>query len=182
MDTKHFSKNMKKLDKRFKGGKSLAKETLEVYFETVQEIPNDPWDEIIDKVVKYNKGYPTPGELSDMWIEWRNRHPKQIVRDGEKTDCGECGGNGWIEYWKKEKGSGQKYLHIAGCAKCDNCEIPKGVAVTTKANLRRLGYEIKGEDRPTLTEPVMDGGKLAKKDVRKLAESVVNVMDDEIPF
>jgi hypothetical protein len=167
---------MKKLDDRFKGGKSTSKDMLDVYFETLCEIPNQVFKYIIKQIILYQKTYPTPGEILGLWTEWQRQHPEKIIKNQAKTECMECDGKGWIEYLKIDEMIRREYLFIAKCARCDNYGFARGVPVMTKEALRRKGYEIVGDDRPTLTE------EEPERDLEKLSNQATHSMEDEIPF
>ena len=139
MDTNTFSKQMKRLDDRFKSGKKLADSTAHVYYEELSDIPEEPFKIVIKKIISSGKFYPTPDDIRGLYSEWLREHPERIISDRVDEFCAECGGKGFLEYEIDELGH---HVRIAQCKYCQNYPMANGVPKLSKQDIENLGYKI----------------------------------------
>lgn len=125
-------------------GRKPTAEQSEIYFNVLSFIPTAAWREIIQHVIERFKQFPTPGELKDVWTEWRKSNPSRVVGGIEKSDCEECGGEG-VLYGVKNDGKGYPYEPMFYCASCKNARNRKPEVDkirVTKAQLVEWGYHL----------------------------------------
>ena len=95
MDMHCYERNMATLDDRFRGGKALPTSTVEVYYQELKRIPNEAFERIVRRIIKYNRTYPTPGDIDEGWRDWQRDNPDKMIR--ENISCQACQNRGYFD-------------------------------------------------------------------------------------
>ena len=82
-----------------KGNKSeLGVDRIQVYYDRLRHIPTEAWDDIVDSSIDRSKGFPTPGELADLFGNWLAGHPdKASKREEQDKECPFCNNQGFYD-------------------------------------------------------------------------------------
>jgi hypothetical protein len=169
-----------------KGIKSeLGVDRIQVYYDRLRHIPAEAWDDIVDSSIDRSKGFPTPGELADLFGNWLAAHPdKASSREEESTKCPFCHNKGFYDVlyiptfvrqwaylnrpdmatsdlWKNKRFI---YQGVVNCGNCRTRKFGKPVAMTYQDLLESKYIRLKPESLLP-DEPVSD-----HPDIEELAE------------
>lgn len=90
MQLEALKEGIGKLERRF-GRRPLNQEAIADLYELLGTIPDNSWAEIVDKFYKYERHFPTPGEIEAVWREIRTRPENRAAK---RYWCLECRGAG----------------------------------------------------------------------------------------
>jgi len=137
MDTQTFIEQMKRLDDRFSKGRELAPSTAQVYKDELYRIPSEAFRDIVRRLIKYNRAYPTPGEIDELWRDWQQTHPDKVFDDKKGTPCDPCNSKGYFDFefvpkWIRQHPDFKKkdpiwYEGVVNCAHCKTYPMAKKV-------------------------------------------------------
>jgi len=141
LDVNVFDENMEKIGEAF--GARWTDKRSEVYYEHVNHIPKEAFEDICKGWIKQSSSFPKIADLLRSWHDWRDANRNKTISGIEKSDCKECGGEGYL-YGIKE-GHGYPYETMFYCAKCRNARN-RNQAVDkrrfTKEQIIDLGYQL----------------------------------------
>jgi len=84
IDLEEFEIYFKRLCRRF--GKKINPEQCEVYFDCLQNCKGDRLEEAIERIIRSEKYFPTPGEIERVYLEIKRK------TELEKEECDHCEG------------------------------------------------------------------------------------------
>lgn len=113
------------------------------FYASLRHIPNVVWSAIALEVKEKTKTLPTIKDLKDSYQAYLESHPEMFVR--MKTPCRECGGEGFLVFWRKHQGFPGFYETICACGSCENYRDVFGKATPqrmTKEQIARNGWNL----------------------------------------
>ena len=117
-------------------------ETLDLWFQGVKHIPDEPVDWISDQIRSRHDAFPRdlPLLMRELWQQWLEDHPRQRICRNTGAECPDCDGDGLISLFRK----GSSYLFRCGRCKRSNLN---GVPIAFLADLEARGYSLTRERR-----------------------------------
>lgn len=112
--------------------------TLDLWFDEVRNIPDEPLEWIKTKIFKENDSKPSniPATMWALYNAWLAAHPEKRARR-DNVDCPDCEG-GWLVLQKWVEGYRQPISHSAPCGRCK--QIPAAEYMTL-FQAREKGFE-----------------------------------------
>ena len=112
-------------------------ETLDLWFQGVKHIPDEPVDWMSEQLRTRHEAFPRnlPLEMRTLWQQWLEDHPQRRARRTVEEACPDCDGDGLISLFRK----GSSYLFRCGRCKRSNLN---GVPVAYIADLEARGYSL----------------------------------------
>lgn len=133
--------------------------TMDLWFDEVRNIPDEPLEWIKGKIFKENDNKPSnlPATMWALYNAWLQANPHKRAFTEEK-DCPDCEG-GWLVLQKRVNGYKQPISHSAPCGRCK--QLPAAQYMTLFDALN-AGYE-----RMDLRKQPWDG-----RTVKQMAASI----------
>jgi hypothetical protein len=112
-------------------------EALDLWFQAVKHIPDEPMDWISEQIRSRHEAFPKnlPLVMRELWQQWLDDHPHRRTNRNAGEECPDCDGHGLISLFRK----GCRYLFRCGRCKRSNLN---GVPVAFLANLEARGYSL----------------------------------------
>ncbi|MFP4086401.1 MAG: hypothetical protein ACLFUL_06365 [Desulfobacteraceae bacterium] len=187
-----FERGIRRLTKWF-GKKDLSEAQRDTWFERIGHIPGQVFNQIIDQIIDQEKYMPTPGQIKNLFGEFKRIHPGQFMTsDQPQEDCDYCLGSGCIPAWRM---MGQySYHYLVPCGYCNNWRRffptrPSGPPAyivppnpMTVRELEAAGFTLYNPEQQQLTVKSTVQPEYANID--QMAESIGQEMpvQDDIPF
>ncbi len=110
-------------------------ETLDLWFQGVKHIPDEPVDWMSDQIRSRHETFPRnlPLVMRELWQQWLEDHPQRRTHRNTGEPCPDCGDTGLISLFRK----GSRYLFRCGRCKRSNLN---GVPMAYLADLEARGY------------------------------------------
>ncbi len=117
-------------------------ETLDLWFQGVKHIPDEPVDWISDQIRSRHDAFPRnlPLLMRELWQQWLEDHPQRRTNRNPGEECPDCDGDGLISLFRK----GRRYLFRCGRCKRSNLN---GVPLAYLADLEVRGYSLTKQGR-----------------------------------
>jgi|DEB3_MinimDraft_2_1074329.scaffolds.fasta_scaffold36897_1 hypothetical protein len=133
--------------------------TMDLWFDEVRNIPDEPLEWIKGKIFKENDNKPSnlPATMWALYNAWLQANPHKRAFTEEK-DCPDCEG-GWLVLQKQIAGYRSPISHSAPCGRCR--QIPAAKYMTL-AEAIKAGYE-----RTDLRSAPWDG-----RSVKEMAQDI----------
>ena len=162
--------------------KKMNETQKEVYWDSIEKIPDMAFTEIIDNMIKEippGGKLPTPDHISLLWYYWGQAHPKSIAPE-ERAWCDDCGGEGVYTIWyqdyiiPKEQIPPDKdpdnyiswYKTFVPCSQCVNWKRHFPTKGTSRPN-RFYDKQQIADKGWRLTDPAFSGNRLIVEVARK---------------
>ena len=112
-------------------------ETLDLWFQGVKHIPDEPVDWMSDQIRSRHDAFPRnlPLVMRELWQQWLEDHPQRRTYRNTGEECPDCDGHGLISLYR----SGSRYLFRCGRCKRSNLN---GVPVRLLIDLEVHGYSM----------------------------------------
>jgi hypothetical protein len=112
-------------------------EALDLWFQQVKHIPDEPVDWMSEQIRSRHELYPRnlPLVMREPWHQWLEVHPQWRVRGTGGEDCPDCDETGVISIYRK----GSRYLFR--CSRCKRSNL-NGVPAAFLADLEAHGYTL----------------------------------------
>ncbi len=120
--------------------KEPRKETLDLWFQEVKHLPEEPLDWIREQICQRQEGFPRnlPANMRELWQRWREEHPRKQARPDTDTNCRDCEGSGLITGYR----DGNAYAFR--CGRCRQSTL-HGIPFATGLDLLAQGYALTEE-------------------------------------
>ncbi|MCX5819844.1 MAG: hypothetical protein NT047_08040 [Deltaproteobacteria bacterium] len=112
-------------------------ETLDLWFQGVKHIPDEPIDWMSGQIRIRHESYPRnlPLVMRELWQQWLEDHPHRRTHRLTEEECPDCDGYGLISLFRM--GS----LYLFRCGRCKRSNL-NGVPVAFLADLEARGYSL----------------------------------------
>jgi hypothetical protein len=112
-------------------------ETLDLWFQGVKHIPDEPVDWMSEQIRSRHETFPRnlPLEMRTLWQQWLEDHPQRRARRTDEAECPDCDGDGLISLFRNRS----RYLFR--CGKCKRSNL-NSVPVAYLADLEARGYSL----------------------------------------
>jgi hypothetical protein len=112
-------------------------ETLDLWFQQVKHIPDEPVDWMSGQIRSRNDVFPRnlPLVMRELWQQWLEDHPHRRTHRLTEEECPDCDGLGLISIFRQ----GSRYLFR--CGRCRRSNL-NGVPVAFLADLEAHGYSL----------------------------------------
>jgi len=112
-------------------------ETLDLWFQGVKHIPDEPVDWMSEQLRSRHEAFPgnLPLEMRTLWQQWLEDHPQRRTSRSIGAECPDCDGDGLISLFRK----GRSYLFRCGRCKRSNLN---GVPMRLLIDLEARGYSL----------------------------------------
>lgn len=112
-------------------------ETLDLWFQGVKHIPDEPVDWMSDQIRGRHDAFPRnlPLVMRELWQQWLEDHPQRRTNRNAGEECPDCDGAGLISLFR----NGSRYLFRCGRCKGSNLN---GVPVRLLIDLEAHGYSL----------------------------------------
>jgi hypothetical protein len=87
------------------------------WFEELEKIPSEAWQEICHNIWKTAKYHPTPQDLESAWFSWLSERPERQHRETREEPCDDCLGRGCFVVCRRDK---PDHEAVILCASCQN--------------------------------------------------------------
>ena len=132
--------------------------TLDLWFDEVRNIPDDPLEWIKTKIFKENDTKPSniPATMWALYNAWLQAHPEKRAYK-ESVDCPDCE-EGWLVLKKTVKGYRQPISHSAPCGRCKQIPAAKYYTLDDahKAGYERIDLKTFAWDGSTISDMISD--------------------------
>jgi len=129
--------------------KKLSSDNIEIYYRRIGNIPDTPWEEILDNLIDETapipSKFPTINFLKNEWYSWQRAHPERVVKR-ETVPCDQCHGHGILWYRASDEKINREYVYVCRCDSCLNWKKHFPESVQTPALRTRMSLEEKGLD------------------------------------
>jgi len=117
-------------------------ETLDLWFQGVKHIPDEPVDWMSEQIRSRHDAFPKnlPLVMRELWQQWLEDHPQRRTNRNTGEECPDCDGYGLISVLRK----GSRYLFRCGRCKQSNLN---GVPVRLLIDLEARGYLLTKQGR-----------------------------------
>jgi len=112
-------------------------ETLDLWFQGVKHVPDEPVDWMSDQIRSRHETFPRnlPLVMRELWQQWLEDHPQRRACRDTGEECPDCDGTGLISLFRK----GSRYLFRCGRCKRSNLN---GVPARLLIDLEARGYSL----------------------------------------
>ena len=112
-------------------------ETLDLWFQGVRHVPDEPVDWMSDQIRSRHDVFPRnlPLVMRELWQQWLEDHPDRRTRGNTETDCPDCDETGLISLYRE----GSRYLFR--CRRCKRSNL-NGVPAAFLVDLEAHGYSL----------------------------------------
>ncbi|HOD98192.1 MAG TPA: hypothetical protein PLU95_06510 [Syntrophales bacterium] len=116
--------------------KEPRKETLNLWFQEVKPLPEEPLDWIREQICQRQEGFPRnlPVIMRELWQRWREEHPQKQAHPDTDANCRDCDGTGLITGYR------ESHAYAFRCGRCRQSTL-HGIPFTTVETLIAQGYE-----------------------------------------
>jgi hypothetical protein len=112
-------------------------ETLDLWFEGVKHIPDEPVDWMSEQIRGRHEMCPKnlPLVMRELWQQWLEDHPQRRMHRNTGEPCPDCDDTGLISLFRKRS------LYVFRCGRCKRSNL-NGVPVAYLADLEARGYSL----------------------------------------
>ncbi len=112
-------------------------ETLDLWFQAVKHIPDEPVDWMSEQIRGRHDAFPRnlPLVMRELWQQWLDDHPQRRTSRNVAEACPDCDGDGLLSLFRK----GSSY--VFRCGRCKRSNL-NGVPVAYLADLEARGYSL----------------------------------------
>ncbi len=112
-------------------------ETLDLWFQGVKHIPDEPVDWMSEQIRSRHDAFPRnlPLVIREFWQQWLEDHPLRRARGNTETECPDCDETGMISVYRE----GIRYLFR--CRRCKRSNL-NGVPAAFLVDLEAHGYTL----------------------------------------
>ena len=146
-DFELFANTVHRLEEWF--NKPLKGEQYDIFVKRLQYIPSKAMSDIVERYIDNNPPtpgkFPTVAKIREGWVLWKQENP-QLVYLHQKTECPDCGGDGFLWFQTQDEESGTLYEHVARCGACENWRNDTGrqsaILVKSRTQLEAMGMKV----------------------------------------
>lgn len=112
-------------------------ETLDLWFQAVKHVPDEPMDWISEQIRGRHETFPKnlPLVMRELWQQWLEDHPQRRTSRKTEEPCSDCDDTGLISIFRKRS------LYVFRCGRCKRSNL-NGVPVAYLADLEARGYSM----------------------------------------
>jgi hypothetical protein len=106
----------------FERAKHPSMETIDMWFNRISKIPDEPVQWIVQRIKETSESFPRnlPNTLWEYYREWIASNPDK-VSISKRKDCIRCNGDGYV-YATKIHGKNQVYSYVFRCPECEQAK------------------------------------------------------------
>lgn len=136
-------------------------QAIDMWFDRVKKIPDEPVDWIVSRVKELQESFPKnlPNMLWELYREWLASRPEK--QEHRHVDCDKCNGDGYV-FALRFDDSGRHYEYGFRCPACDQSRdngIPYWSMTMISDGYRPLEDQKKPVTRQTIREMLAGIGK-----------------------